>query len=289
LRTKYFLFFYFLFQFTNSQVKIEDEFDININTSAVEFSFTISPDYKEILFVRTDKFYEPGKRVIYHSENINGKWSLAKIASFSGKYSDSSPFYSPCGNYILFSSKRPGPDPENTSSNIWMIHRNKNDSISYLNEVNSQSSDYSPSIDLQGNIYFGSMRKGGFGAGDIWTVQKTKNAFTKAKNLGNTINTNTGEWGSCISENGDFLIFEASDRGGNISPMGDLYYSRFINNEWTKSIALNNKVNSPGSDLTPYIHKKKLIFASNKDGQKVINNNVDIYIIDLNISGMIRD
>ncbi len=253
----------------------------------VETSATLMPSNREFYFAKKDSFYANNqKSTIYKSISIDGKWSKPEIVSFSGTYSDSSPFVTPDGNRIYFSSNRPiNRHTKKQDRDIWYVEKesNKWSAPKHLQVYNSEKSEYSPTLDKHGNLYFGSYRDGGFGSGDIWVSYLKNNTYQTPINLGSNLNTNGGEWGSCISPNGDFIIYEASGRDQNITHDGDLYISYFKNNQWSKSQYLGD-LNSGGSDLSPKIHNKTLYFASNRHENfkvEMNNNNVDLYSIHL--------
>jgi hypothetical protein len=248
----------------------------------VEYGLTITPDKNTIYFVKTDSFYVTKPKAIYKSVKSNGVWSRPIIASFSTHDSDSSPFVSPDGKKLFFTSRRPVNGKQANGSNIWYVDlANGNEGEpKFLKEVNSETSDYSPTTDKSGNLYFGSYRDGGLGSGDLWWSEFKNGVYQKPQNLGSKVNSKFGEWGSCISPDGMFLIFENSGKANNLSPAGDLYISHKFNGEWQEPFHFDEKINSIGSDLTPKIHDDILYFASNRPKNNINNcNNVDLYII----------
>lgn len=255
-------------------------------SNKVEHSLTISPDKRTIYFVKTDSFYVSKPKAIYKSKLSNGQWSDPQKVSFSGEYSDSSPFLTTTGDRLFFTSLRPVNGVPAKSNNIWYVDiiDGKEGVPIYLSAVNSEESDYSPSLDKYENLYFGSYRSGGHGSGDLWWSEFKDGIYQKPENLGGIINSEFGEWGSCISPNGKFIIFENSGKSENQSAAGDLYVAYKENRRWTQPIHLNSTINSVGSDLTPKIHGNTLYFASNRenDYESVLNwNNVDLYSISL--------
>ena len=64
-----------------------------------------------------------------------------------------------------------------------------------------------------GNLYFASSRKGGFGEEDIYVSRLVNKQYTKPENLGPAINSKESEYDPCISANEDFIIFTSSGRG----------------------------------------------------------------------------
>lgn len=279
-----------LFIFSNCEVKNSNFkepklFSKEILSETVESSLTISPTGKELFFVKKDSFYSfAGKSTIYNSKLKNGKWSNPKVASFSGTYSDTGPFISPDGKYLFFTSDRPTDGNKiKKDKDIWILEKireNWSNPI-HIAEINSDKSEYSPSIDNKGNLYFGSYRNGGKGSGDLWVSYYINGSYVTPINLDEAINSQEGEWGSCISPDGDYLVFEASGREENITYDGDLYISYRKDGQWEKAIHLGD-LNSGGSDLSPKIHGEYLYFASNRHENRTIeknNNNVELYML----------
>ena len=257
-----------------------------LSSNLVEYGLTITPDQKTSYFVKTDSFYVSKPKTIYKSQLNKGHWSTPEIASFSGNYSDSSPFVSPDGKKLFFTSRRPVDGKAVNSGNIWYVDLKdgKEGEPVYLLAVNSDKSEYSPSVDLQGNLYFGSYRDGGSGWGDLWWSAFEDGNYQAPKNLGGTINTAEGEWGSCISPDGTYLVFENSGNEQNLSVSGDLYISYKQNGQWLSPVHFPFPLNSYGSDLTPKIHGEYLYFASNRDKNdpEGINiNDVNLYRLPL--------
>ena len=164
-------------RFIQSQEQFGDTLNIElfaseILTPKVEFSPTLSPDGKHLFFAKNDSFYAANqKSTIYQSNLVNGLWSPPEITSFSGQYSDSSPFVTPDGKRIYFSSNRPVNGlSEKPDTDIWYVERQGEGWSQPIHEsiFNSDKSEFSPTLDKNGNIYFGSYRDGGKGSGDIW-------------------------------------------------------------------------------------------------------------------------
>ncbi|MCB0463942.1 MAG: PD40 domain-containing protein, partial [Flavobacteriaceae bacterium] len=87
----------------------------------VEYSLTITPDKNTIYFVKTDSFYVSKPKAIYKSVKSNGVWSQPMKASFSTHDSDSSPFVTPDGKRLFFTSRRSVNGKQPVGSNIWYV------------------------------------------------------------------------------------------------------------------------------------------------------------------------
>lgn len=249
-------------------------------TNKVEYGATVSNDGKTVYFVKTDSFYTPTPKTIYKLVKQGDTWSDAEVASFSGEYSDSSPFLSPDGTRLFFASRRPHNGITPKYNHVWYvdIENGIEGTPRYLEVVNSSYGAFSPSVDASGNLYFGSVRDNGHGSGDIWRSAYVDGEYQAPTNLGGNVNSKNGEWGSCISPCGQYIIFENSGNPENLSPAGDLYIAVMKDGAWQTPIRFDNAINSIGSDLTPRIHKNMFYFASNRPRESgLVLNNVDLY------------
>ena len=251
----------------------------NISTKSVEYCASFSSSGTEVYFTRSQGKWGTGdlKNAIYHSIKTEGQWSSPILAPFSGEFDDSDPHLSADGNTLYFISKRPS-DGIPISADIWAVEKNRMGKweapVRLDAPLNSEAGEYSPCTDDFGNLYFASDRSNGFGQGDLYMAKKTNKEFKDPINLGNTVNTDKGEWNLAINGKGDLLIFEASERKENISSYGDLYISFKMDGRWTipQNIA---ELNTPGSDLYPHLvnHGSTLFFTSS-DSLKSMDTNI---------------
>ncbi len=250
-----------------------------IATENVEYGSCISRDGTEIFFVRSTEPWGSGnsRGTIYFSRKTEDGWSEPEIASFSGQYDDSDPHLNADGNQLYFvSSGRE--NMNNTTSDIWLTKRDAGGSWGIPQKlpqpINSEQREWSPRTDSNGNLYFASDRVGGFGQGDLYISQMIEGQLQPPENLGNTINSQTGEWNLDISHKGDMLIYEASGRPENKSPYGDLYISFKKGDKWSVPQNLSD-LNTGGSDLYPqYMIKSGLLFYSSSDSLKSRSTNI---------------
>ncbi len=253
-----------------------------ISTDSVEYYPAFMPDGKTVYFGRTAGFTTGARRSIFVSHRKNGEWGIPVVAPFSGKYSDNSPFITGDGKQLFFTSKRPVDGKPKEDSDIWMMEKNGDawgPPVHLGSLVNSDESEYAPSVTLDGTLYFGSTREGGIGWGDVYRSRKVNGVYQAPENLGTAINTSDGEWGSIIAPDESFLIFEASGRRENLSESGDLYISFNKKGQWSPAKHLGEMMNSSGSDLAPRLSQDgKTLFYSRSD---VYYKDVDILYIDL--------
>ena len=254
-----------------------------ISTAAVEYSCTFSASGKEVYFARSNHKWGSGnsKSSIYYAKEENGKWTTPKLASFSGQHDDSDPHLTSDGKRLYFTSKRPAGQPA-VSADIWLVEKNDNGAwgaaIRLPDPINSPGTEYSPRTDGRGHLYFASDRSGGYGQGDLYVAQNRAGKLAPPVNMGNTINSALGEWNLEVNNDGNLIIFEASQRQQNVTSYGDLYITFKIAGVWTipQHIA---ELNTGGSDLYPYLTKEqdRLYYASS-DSLK--GQSTNIYVTD---------
>lgn len=78
-----------------------------------------------------------------------------------------------------------------------------------------------------------------------------------------------------LNEDGNILYFVTDMPGGYGGK--DLYVSYYRNNSWSKPENLGDRINTPGDETFPFVHKSNLYFASN--GHSGLGG-LDIYKID---------
>ena len=119
--------------------------------------------------------------------------------------------------------------------------------------LNSASWDSQASISADGSkMYFTSRRKGGKGGSDIWMSIKIDGRWTRAINLGDSINTSGDEMAPFIHADGQTLYYSSNGTIG----MGnfDLLISRKLpTGEWTKGKNLGYPINTKDNDLNIFI------------------------------------
>lgn len=234
-----------------------------INIDGEEYGPTFMPDGKTIFFARRLDMRK--MEHIFVSRFENGKWSTAEVAPFSGQYFDKEPFVSPDGNKIFFASRRPvDAAPEKKDFNIWMVEKTKGgwsapQTLGPM--VNSEGYDNYPAVAKNGTIYFGSVRAGGLGEGDLYRARLVKGKYTAAENLGNVINTAENEADPYIAPDESFIIYSAERAKG--AGEGDLFISFNKDGKWSAPQSLGPKINTSDYEYTPLVSPdKKYLFFS---------------------------
>jgi Tol biopolymer transport system component len=101
--------------------------------------------------------------------------------------------------------------------------------IAFDENVNSEAYDYDPLIAPDESfLIFSSRREGGFGGPDLYICfKKEDGGWTKAKNMGETINSDTGDYAPTLTPDGKYFFFTSNKAGTS-----DIYWvsSKVIDN-----------------------------------------------------------
>ncbi|HLO55838.1 MAG TPA: OmpA family protein [Saprospiraceae bacterium] len=136
--------------------------------------------------------------------------------------------------------------------------------------INSSYLEYSPSIAVDGSsIIFtrNIQHKNDFiGQEDFYISLTDSLGFRPATPI-ESLNTDGNEGAFALSSNGKYIVFTACDRKDAFGGC-DLYYSMFMNDEWTIPVNMGHKVNSAGWDSQPTLSAdgRTLYFSSNRKG-----------------------
>lgn len=218
---------------------------------------------------------------IWYSKKINGVWSSPKNLGkpINSETHDASIGLSPDGKEMFLYKPDNGGDIYTSrldDNGVWSAPENMG------KIVNSRFNEPSVSISSDGKVlYFSSDRPGGFGGLDIYKAElDEKGNWSRAVNLGSTINTEYDDDSPFIDYDGKTLYF--SSRGHKGMGGYDIYKSFYDNTKklWAQPENMGYPVNSPDDDIYFVITKngKTGYYASAKgDGY----GDKDIYIINL--------
>lgn len=204
----------------------------------------------------------PGSDALYTIMTANRTatgWSNPDVASFSGigKYADSDPFVSLDGNSLVFSSNRPGGTGPFPSNDLWITHRQANGEwgvpVNLGPNVNSASNELYGSMDMYGNLYFGSDRYKG--QWDIWRSRRLPDgSFAPAERLGPGVDhPHLWEFNAEISPDGQTLFYATYGRADSYGDV-DLYVSHVARNgKLGNPVNLGPCINSAAPEFHPTV------------------------------------
>lgn len=241
-------------------------FSDEINTKKHESNAIFTSDGKTMYFSRTnDKRIQVGEELVatvklYRAELIDNVWTHVTELPFSSDfYSTQHPVLSKDNSRLYFSSDMPG---SLGSFDIFYVD------ISYHPEgyvdptysqpvnlgetINTIHREQFPFVDEEGTIYFASDGHQGLGGLDIFMSKIIDNAFVKPLNLGESINSESDDFGFILNEQ-DNTGYLASNRTG----YDNLY--AFTRKENQRQFTVegtvrdkNSKELLPGSTITLY-------------------------------------
>jgi len=147
---------------------------------------------------------------IYSSRMVNGSWTQPDIVSFTLSKDGDCPVLSPNGQKMFFNSNRPLPQGTTRRERIWCAERTPEGwgAPSPLGpEINDEHLHWQVSVDREGNLYFGSERRGSKGRDDIFVAEFMGGSFRKPVSLGTEINSEAYEGTPYVAFDGSYLVF----------------------------------------------------------------------------------
>ncbi len=249
----------------------------NINSNHIEYS-PIPLNDTAFLFgsIRSDKkLITSAKRKLYLSSKVNENWTIEEFNKINPVYEDIVNATISPGGDIMFITRL-----ENTliSKNIRKIYMLKKINGKWgnaillgktINAPNSNNTQPTVSYDSNKNtmvLYFASDRSNGFGGFDIWYsfFDASKNKFSKARNLGNRINSIGDEITPYYNNKNNTLYFSSNGHPG----FGgfDVFSSRGERNYWRSIENIGEPINSSLDELYYVLNSQmdKGYFVSNR-------------------------
>lgn len=249
-------------------------------------SLTFTPDGKEVYFSYIDEYRDVK---IYFSKYEDGKWSESKEVSFSSNRNDNNPFISEDGKRLYFASQRPLEyNPSKTDYDIWYVERIDSvwgEPVRINNRlVNSPDNEGTPVVDKNGNLYFSSSRKDGFGKNDIYLARFDGTDFTDVVNLGPSVNSAFDDFYPMVDSESNLLLFSSYRGEGN--GLAEIYFAELNNFSAENIKVLNGIVNTDGYEYAPYLAPgNKYIFFTRIRGKerKILYINKEVVGVNFNI------
>lgn len=231
---------------------IVQNFGSNVNSQYTEYNPVVSADESEMAFTALrpntgktrsgDKFIEE----ILISYNKSGNWSEPAAVPVASDYNVGTAGITADGQKMLIfmgGAVDPG--------NIFIINKT-GDSWSnpgiLANTLNSKYLESTASITPDGKtVYFASDRQGGLGGMDIYKIELQANgSWGPAVNLGAPINSKDNEDAPYIHPDKKTIFFTSD--GHNTMGGRDIFFSKLINNKWTRPENMGYPINTTAND-----------------------------------------
>jgi hypothetical protein len=222
-----------------------------------------SSDGSELFYSTSDSKY--AFKTFVYLKRKNNDWSAPEMAPFSRRYYVHSAFFSPEGNKIFFTSKRPVSTSNSKNDlDVWSIDRvgsSWGKPVHLEGPLNTDKNEQITSIAADGSIYLRTNYEGG--KWGIYVSRWENGQYSAAEKLGDTINKGYNEGNPFVSSDQSFMLFKSGhpDGYGNT----DLYVSfRQPDDSWGEPINLGERINSAENELEPRLSpdEKYLFFTS---------------------------
>ena len=153
-------------------------------------------------------------------------------------------------------------------------------------KINSPVSEYFPCLSIDGKEFFFTRKVRGYDE-DFFSAIWDGKDWVKAAPLGGNVNTDENEGAQMISQDGQWLVFAASNRKDGWGGF-DIYISYLTPQGWSEGINLGGKINTDQWESQPCLSpdKRDLYFASKRFGGY---GGSDIYVSHLRLDGSWSD
>lgn len=156
---------------------------------------------------------------IHFSRNEGGEWQpLVKLSTLNTEFFDGQPSIDPTGNVLYFASNRPG---GYGGYDLYKVERKTADMawsapINLGPTINTEFDEKTPYMHCDGKtLYFSSNGHGGVGGFDIFHSRLDDfGKFSKPKNMGYPLNTESDEVAYVVSADGQRIYFSAKMLSG---------------------------------------------------------------------------
>jgi OOP family OmpA-OmpF porin len=217
-----------------------------VNAFPQQYFPVVTADEQQLIFTRrmgmTDEYDED---MVISTKDANGHWTAPQSISpnINTRYNEGTCTISADGRQLIFTScvgmnGRCDLYESRKTGDVWSTPRNLGPM------VNSPAWESQPSLSADGRVlYFVSDRKGGAGKADIYvSLQHSPGVWTKARNLGPSVNSPYDERSPFIHANGRTLFFATDGRPG----FGgfDIFWSDWADSTWSKPANFGYPINN---------------------------------------------
>lgn len=222
----------------------------------------ISNDGSEIYWAERPN--ENMHRRIFRVLVNNGKWGEPEVMPFADTEDGDCPVLAPDNRTLYFNSNRVIPGG-GRRERIWYVTRagdNWSEARLLEGDINTRHLHWQIGVDRDGNIYFGSERKGSLGRDDIFIARKTADGYADAIPLPAPVNTPSHESSPYINPDGKYILFIRSHYGGSNPPYptGLLISYHQSDGSWSEPLRVSVPGISPEDISCPFV---------SPDGQKL--------------------
>jgi hypothetical protein len=244
-----------------------------ISGPADDLSPTFAPDGKRVFFTRANR----SASTIMTSAFAGGKWSIPRIAPFSGRWNDLEPAMAPDGSFLVFASNRPveeqgkpidgvfnGKTFPGNGGNLWRV-----DHVGDAwgppkrlpDTINAGTGVFSPSISSDGSIYF--MRpESAIGSFHLYRSQYREGTYLTAIPIG-LGDATTEEVDPAVAPDESYMVYSLSHPAKHEPKRLQIVFRK--GDGWATPLDLGDEVNEAGSNIEARLGSdhRTLYFSTN--------------------------
>ena len=199
---------------------------------------------RAFFFVRGSPGFSGWRLMISHCRH--GRWTEPAPPGFAGDGLEADPFLAADGASLWFISSRSEAGERQNELDIWRVTRRRGGGWGpperLPEPVNSAGNEWFPRPARDGWLYFGSDRRGGLGATDIWRARQSGDGW-RVENLGPGVNGAGDEYEAEISADGRRMLLMAD---------GDLFAAnKGRDGRWGGRTRLGPEINTEALEVGP--------------------------------------
>jgi hypothetical protein len=239
-----------------------------ISTRDYERDGTFTPNGRTFYF--TKRTIWPYFSAICVSHFVNDRWSEPEVASFSGEYSDATPFVSPDGKRIYFASRRPVDGSPSQFLRLWVAERADSGwgaPRALPDSLNGSEGAIAPVEVRDGSLYYVSGE-----AGHVVVARKRGDGWAPPVLAGDSSATGSIELSAYVDPDERYMIVSVIGRDDamataeGVYPRADLYVRTRSGDGWSPLHHLGAPINSGADELSPSVSRdgRSLYFTSER-------------------------
>jgi hypothetical protein len=212
-----------------------------ISSDQFEAYAAFDPLNGDLWFVRSKPDFTGWRIKVSHCGSYG--WEEPVDAPIAGVGVEADPVFTDHGRTLWFISNRSTDGIKRPDMDIWRVSRGKDGRWGTPERlpapINSTAQEWFPRFALDGWLYFGSARPGGFGKTDIWRARHDRAGRWTVENAGPNINTPADEYEPLISPDGRTMLLGTGD---------GYYVSKWTPRGWSARVRLGAEINLNGSE-----------------------------------------
>lgn len=227
-----------------------------VNRYELQYFPALTADQQELIFTRRKSFRDSDDEdMVISYKDARGRWQAPQSISpnINTPQNEGTCTISADGRRLIFTSCQNGYSGDCDLFESIKTGSEWSKPASLGPAVNSADWESHPSLSADGRtLYFVSDRKGGFGRNDIWyTTLGANGKWTKARNLGEPVNTIYDERSPFIHVNGKTLYFATN---GLVGFGGyDIFYTEKTGETWSKPVNIGSPINDHEDQYSLFI------------------------------------